>query len=80
MLVCVEGKPQDIPTRKKQSVNAKQAMEQDRKYGLVRVLPKHREEAWNIIHDSNGKQVMNSIIVEVLATLIAKAYPESEAL
>lgn len=79
MLVCVEGKPQDIPTRKKQSVNAKQEMEQDRKYGLVRVLPKHREEAWNIIHDSEGKPLMNSIIVEILATLIAKAYPDTQA-
>lgn len=59
-------------------MNARDAIVEDKKDGLVQVLPKHREEAWNIIHDSQGNQVMTSIIVEIMATLIAKAYPDTE--
>ena len=56
----------------------KEAMGNDRAYGLVRITSKHRETASRIIRDEEGNLLPDFVLTEIIATLIAKSYSESE--
>lgn len=55
-----------------------ETMENDRRYGIVNVTAKHREAAWKILRDPSGNLYNEAIVNEILATLLAKVYTESE--
>lgn len=59
-------------------MKAQEAIQNDRAYGLVKVTNKHRETAWVMLHDDKGNLLMDGIIVEMVATLLAKSYKAEE--